>query len=277
VKNLLKAVLRVLLWIILGAILCGGVYIVCRILDIPFTTGAGGAVLLFALALCVVLCLRIVSRRRRRLQIRHLVTPDASSPHDQSEKRLINNRWGRAISILRTSYLGRRGNPVYALPWYMVMGRTGAGKSSAIGHCGLNAMLTDVGPDAEHAGTRNCDWYFFKEAVVLDTAGRYAVPVDEAADSSEWSDFLQNLAQYRRKEALNGLVFAVAADTLYGAGEHLIPDARCLRRRLDEIMRLLGAKFPVYLMITKLDLLAGAARLLEDLHNNFSAQSGKVR
>jgi type VI secretion system protein ImpL len=265
VKNLLKAVLRVLLWLIAAVLVCGGVYVACRLLDIPLKTGAGAVVLLFALILCLVFCLRAVSRRRRRLQIQRVVTMDADSLQDRPEKHLIANRWDRAISILRTSYLGGRGNPVYALPWYMVMGRSGSGKSSAISRCGLNVMLTDVGPEAEQASTRNCDWYFFKEAVVLDTAGRYALPLDEAADSADWREFLQNLAKYRRREALNGLVLTVAADALYGAGEHLIPEARALRHRLDEIMRVLGAKFPVYLMITKLDLLAGAFRLLEDL------------
>ncbi|MDR2745017.1 MAG: hypothetical protein LBB66_07500, partial [Desulfovibrio sp.] len=263
-KGLLKTLLRVLLWTVLIAVILGGAYFAAPLVGIDSKTVLAGAALLAALILCLIFCLRAISRRRRRLQIQQVVTLSPDALRDNlSEQRLIDNRWSRAVSILRMSYLGGMGNPIYALPWYMVMGKTGAGKSSAIGHCGLNAMQTDVGPDRERASTRNCDWHFFREGVVLDTAGRYAVPLDEAADGAEWREFLQQLAKYRRRETLNGLVIAIAADTLHGEAEHLLAEARCLRRRLDETMRMLGAKFPVYLMVTKLDLLAGVARVLE--------------
>jgi type VI secretion system protein ImpL len=265
-KGLLKTLLRVLLWTILIAVILGGAYLAAPLAGIDPKTVLAGAALLAVLILCLIFGLRAISRRRRRLQIQQVVTLSPNALRDNiSEQRLIDNRWNRAVSILRMSYLGGLGNPIYALPWYMVMGKTGAGKSSAIGHCGLNAMQTDVGPDRERANTRNCDWHFFREGVVLDTAGRYAVPLDEAADGAEWREFLQQLAKYRRRETLNGLVIAIAADTLHGEAEHLLAEARCLRRRLDETMRVLGAKFPVYLMVTKLDLLAGVARVLEDI------------
>ncbi|MDR2055482.1 MAG: hypothetical protein LBQ10_06395 [Desulfovibrio sp.] len=265
-KGVLKTLLRVLLWTLLAAVLFGGAYLAAPFAGVRPKIALAGAALLAVFVLCLILVLRVIFRRRRRLQIQQVVTLAQGIRQDSlSGQRLIDNRWNRAVSILRTSYLGAAGNPVYALPWYMVMGKTGAGKSSAISHCGLNAMQTDLGPGRERANTRNCDWHFFREAVVLDTAGRYAVPLDEAADGAEWREFLQQLAKYRRRESLNGLVIAIAADTLYGEAEHLLSEARCLRRRLDETMRVLGAKFPVYLMVTKLDLPAGVARVLEDI------------
>ena len=264
-KGVLKTLFRLLCWTLFAALTVGGLYLLALQLHLPAGTVAASVALLLALLLTVVLLRRLSARRRRHLQIQTLVNVAAPGITDAPDSRLLDNRWNRAVSIMRESYLGRWGNPLYALPWYMVMGKTGAGKSSSIGHSGLNAMQTDVGPDDEATSTRNCDWHFFREAVVLDTAGRYAIPLNEAEDSAEWRAFLTKLARYRRKEPLNGLVIAVAADTLYGQGEHLLPEARCLRRRLDEIMRILGAKFPVYLMITKIDLPAGMARLLESM------------
>ena len=264
-KGILKTFFRLLGWTLVVAAAVGGLYLLCILLDLPRSAVAAAFALILALLLGIVLTRRIFVRRRRRLQIQTIVAMDPVGIRDAPDSRLIDNRWNRAVSIMRESYLGRWGNPLYALPWYMVMGKTGAGKSSAIGHSGLNAMHTDVGPDDEEKSTRNCDWHFFREAVVMDTAGRYAVPLNEAGDSAEWREFLAKLARYRRKEPLNGLVIAVAADTLHGQGEHLLPEARCLRHRVDEIMRILGAKFPVYLMVTKVDLPAGMARLLERL------------
>lgn len=264
-KGVLKTVLRLLLWTLLAAVVLGGLYLLCVMLDLPKSAAAACFALLLALLLGTVLLRRFIVRRRNRMQIQKIVTLDTGIEDDSPDSRIIDNRWNRAVSIMRTSYLGRWGNPLYALPWYMVMGKTGAGKSSSIAHSGLNAMQTDVGPEDPGASTRNCDWHFFREAVVMDTAGRYAVPLNEAEDGAEWRKFLARLARHRRKEPLNGLVVAVAADTLHGDGEHLLPEARCLRRRIDEIMRILGAKFPVYLMVTKVDLPAGMARLLEHL------------
>ncbi|MCL1916660.1 MAG: hypothetical protein FWG17_08175, partial [Desulfovibrionaceae bacterium] len=265
-KSILKTFLRLLVWTLALAIVIGGLYLLSIRLNWPQSAVLAGAVLVFALLLGIVLARRISTRRRRRLQIQKIVTLDSDGlPGDAPGGRLLENRWNRAVAIMRESYLGRRGNPLYALPWYMIMGKTGAGKSSSIRHSGLSAMQTDIGPEDEGVNTRNCDWHFFREAVVMDTAGRYAVPLNEAEDSAEWREFLTKLARYRRQEPLNGLVITVAADTLHGQGEHLLSEARCLRRRLDEIMRILGANFPVYLMVTKIDLPAGMARLLENL------------
>ena len=265
-KAILKTFFRILFWLLLIALLFGGLWLLCSLLDLPRGYAVGGAVLVCALVIAVIVLRRVLTRRRRYLQIQNIVTLAPDSLLDrEADSHLIENRWNRAVSIMRESYLGKWGNPLYALPWYMVMGKTGAGKSSSIKNSGLSAMQTDVGPEEAGTSTRNCDWYFFKEAVVIDTAGRYSVPLNEAEDSAEWREFLSSLAKYRRKEPLNGLVLAVPADTLHGNGEHLLAEARCLRRRIDEIMRILGAKFPIYLLITKVDLPSGMARFLEEL------------
>ncbi|MDR2669769.1 MAG: hypothetical protein LBC14_07460 [Desulfovibrio sp.] len=265
-KGFLKAFLRLLLWVLLLAVLCAGIFFACRFYGLPATASAVACAVPAVLLLAGLLVYRLVVRSRRNRQLQRIVTVDPGlADNTPQERKLLENRWARAVSILHTSYLGRFGNPLYALPWYMVMGRSGSGKTSAISRCGLNAMLTDVSPQQERTGTRNCDWFFFRETVVLDTAGRYAVPQNEGADDAEWREFLLQLAKYRRREPLNGMVVTVAADTLTGDGAQLLGDARCLRRRLDEVMRILGAKFPVYLMVTKIDLPAGMASVLEDL------------
>ncbi|MDR1686148.1 MAG: hypothetical protein LBR82_06890 [Desulfovibrio sp.] len=277
-KGFLNAFLRLLLLVLLLGVLCAGLFLACRFFGLPTTTSAVICALPAVLLLAVLLIYRLVVRRHRNRQLRRIVTLDPGlADNTPQERKLLENRWARAVSILRTSYLGRFGNPLYALPWYMVMGKSGSGKTSAINRCGLNAMLTDVSPQQERAGTRNCDWFFFRETVVLDTAGRYAVPQNEGADDAEWREFLLQLAKYRRREPLNGLIVTVAADTLSGDGGQLPGDARCLRRRLDEVMRILGAKFPVYLMVTKIDLPAGMDRVLEDLPPEIKEQcAGRI-
>lgn len=272
-KKFLKIAGLMLLWALLFIVAGAGLYVLYLKAEIAPETAALIFGLFAALVLGAVLLRRFFIRRNQRRRIMDIVTLDRRPLADTpQEKHLLENRWKRAVALLRASYLGRFGNPVYALPWYMVMGRSGAGKSSAIRHSGLHAMQTDVGPDQDSPATRNCDWWFFQEAVVLDTAGRYAIPENEAADEAEWREFLFHLAKYRRKEPLNGLVLAVSSESLHGDGSHLKNEARCLRRRVDEIMRILGARFPVYLMVTKIDLPPGMAGVLDELPQQWKAQ-----
>ncbi|MDL2216842.1 hypothetical protein LJB81_03830, partial [Desulfovibrio sp. OttesenSCG-928-M14] len=181
-KGFLKTFFRLLLWLLLAAIVGGGLYLLCDFLDVPKSAAAAAAAIALALLLGFVIIRRIIVRRHRRLQIERIVSLDGGITDTPADSRVLDNRWGRAVSIMRESYLGRWGNPLYALPWYMIMGKTGAGKSSSISHSGLNAMKTDVGPEEPGASTRNCDWHFFREAIIMDTAGRYALPINESQD-----------------------------------------------------------------------------------------------
>ena len=59
----------------------------------------------------------------------------------------------------------------------MFIGSPGAGKTTALLNAGLKFPLEDSGKGATGirgvGGTRNCDWWFTDEAVLIDTAGRY--------------------------------------------------------------------------------------------------------
>ncbi|HEX9024198.1 MAG TPA: type VI secretion protein IcmF/TssM N-terminal domain-containing protein, partial [Geobacteraceae bacterium] len=170
------------------------------------------------------------------------------------------------VETLRRSHLKKRGNPLYVLPWYLVMGESGSGKTTAISSARLSSPFLDVNKVSGISGTRNCDWWFFDQAVIIDTAGRYTIPVDEGSDKDEWRKFLALLVKYRRKEPIHGLILTVAADKLLSApAEELAEDGRKVRRRIDELMRVLGVKFPVYLLVTKCDLILGMAPFSEQL------------
>ena len=90
--------------------------------------------------------------------------------------------------------------------------------------------------------------------------------MDEGRDKDEWQKFLSLLIKFRKKEPINGLVVTVAADKLIDPRlEVLEDDARNIRRRIDELMRVLGAKFPIYLMVTKCDLIQGMTQFCDNL------------
>lgn len=179
---------------------------------------------------------------------------------NKEELQLIQQQMKESIQLIRKSRLGdRKGNTaLYELPWYMVIGNPAAGKSSAIYHSGLRF------PFEEHhqqmmssglSGTRNCDWFFSTEGVLLDTAGRYSV---YAEDHSEWLGFLNILKKNRSKAPVNGLIVIVSiAELVSQSPEKSIKLAKNLRARIQDLTERLEVFAPVYLVFSKMDLIAG--------------------
>ena len=185
-------------------------------------------------------------------------------PEKRGEIDELKNQLLAAIESLKKTRLGkgRSGRAaLYALPWYMFVGPPAAGKTTAIVNSGLEFPY---GNDIKGiGGTRNCDWFFSSSAIILDTAGRY---ITEDDDREEWLAFLEILRKYRPKRPINGVVVGMSVtDILKENQEGLEWHAGNIRRRIDELIQKLGVRFPVYLMITKCDLLQGFVELFESL------------
>ncbi|MGU3778281.1 type VI secretion system membrane subunit TssM [Burkholderia metallica] len=164
---------------------------------------------------------------------------------------------------------------LYGLPWYMMLGTPGAGKTTAILGSGLQFPLTDqMGAVSAHGieHTANCEWWFANEAVLIDTAGRYVEQhdvQDETAtivNAAEWKALLGQLRRHRPRAPLNGAILTVSvADLVNRSDAERTALAASLRARLGELRQQLGIRFPVYVFVTKLDLLPGFTEYFQSL------------
>ncbi|HEV7912915.1 MAG TPA: type VI secretion system membrane subunit TssM, partial [Albitalea sp.] len=210
--------------------------------------------------------------------------PDAAP--GAREVAVIGQRFEKAVQMLRRSRIGGKrpwlaaltGRPfVYELPWYIIIGAPGAGKTTALANSGLQFPLADsVGDKVVRGvgGTRNCDWWFATDAVLIDTAGRYTThDSDRAADRSAWLGFLALLARYRPRRPINGVLLTISVNDLFNASpEKRMAHADQLRERIEELHRELGIAFPVYVLVTKTDLLAGFMEFFADFDKDERAQ-----
>lgn len=178
----------------------------------------------------------------------------AEKPNGLAE---LTAKWKQGIATLRHSSLRRFGNPIYALPWFMVVGESGVGKTSAITRSRLASLNKSISQFEPITQTLNCDWWFFNRAVVIDTAGRYVSPDGDEAAQAEWERMLELLAKYRMKEGLNGLVVAIDAEHLMADDDELERRGLAIRERVDQLIRLFDKRFPIFVMITKSDLVYG--------------------
>jgi type VI secretion system protein ImpL len=228
------------------------------------------------------LLLRLIKRLKAYRASDRLLTAVVAQPQPQAEKVRtpaevvkLRERFEEAVAALKQQR--KSGHSLYDLPWYVIIGAPGSGKTTALLNSGLKFPLEQrVGKGALRGvgGTRNCDWWFADEAIFLDTAGRYTTQDSDAtSDSVGWAEFLALLRKYRARRPVNGVIVTVSVQDLLT----LDPAAReahleAARNRLAELHRELNIQLPVYVMVTKCDLVDGFAEYHEDLNAEERAQ-----
>ena len=179
----------------------------------------------------------------------------------QTDEPVLKDRMKDALATLKTAS-GGKGDFLYDLPWYVIIGPPGAGKTTALVNSGLKFPLSRGATPAAVAGvggTRYCDWWFTENAVLIDTAGRYTTQDSDAkSDKVSWFSFLDLLKKSRPRQPINGVIIAISVGDILTAGPaELEAHADAIRARLVELHDKLKVDFPVYAVFTKTDLIAG--------------------
>ncbi|HVZ09628.1 type VI secretion system membrane subunit TssM [Rhodopila sp.] len=222
------------------------------------------------------LTLDLLKRRRDEALTAGLTdTADPRAEAVAGEAAAMREKLAKALELLKHARHTR--GYLYEQPWYVIIGPSGAGKTTALLNAGLRFPLaSEMGPDAVAgvAGTRLCEWWFTDEAVLIDTSGRYTTQDSDAAvDRTGWETFLDLLKRTRPRQPLNGVLVAIGIDTVAMAPEaERIANARAIRRRIKELESRCGLRLPVYLLFTKADRIAGFTEFFSDLTPERRAQ-----
>ncbi|PTT89798.1 type VI secretion system membrane subunit TssM, partial [Pelomonas sp. HMWF004] len=211
--------------------------------------------------------------RRRRINAALIQGMSGGASAGDREAQVLAERFAEAMTRLKGASgrsLLQPGAYLYELPWYVFVGAPGSGKTTALMNAGLQFLLGDGKQGAELrgvGGTRNCDWWFTREAVLIDTAGRYTLQEsDSQVDAQAWDSFLALLKKSRPRQPINGVLLTVnVQDLLQQGAPERAQHAAKLRERLHELQSKLGVRAPVYVLVTKVDLIAGFTENFADL------------
>ncbi|MBX3460352.1 MAG: type VI secretion system membrane subunit TssM [Planctomycetes bacterium] len=216
-----------------------------------------------------VAAVRSAVRIEKQLKAQSGAQLQGASADKKSEVQALRAKFEESLNALKKTKGGK--SALFTLPWYVIIGPPGSGKTTALQESGLNFPAVQGGAKVRGiGGTRNCDWWFTEDGILLDTAGRYTTV---AEDQEEWLSFLDMIRHSRKTKPINGAIVAISMDDLFRSTQSELDQiAKDVRNRLDELSARLQAVFPVYLMFTKCDLIRGFVEFFEDFNKDERAQ-----
>ena len=211
------------------------------------------------------------ARKREAAEAAAAEGPAAQAPVKGGAPKRVYEELARGaeevVQWLRSTRLGgaKSSEALYALPWYMVAGPSASGKTSLVLSSGLDFHALPSQRRGEMRivrPTHHCEWRVTDSAVLLDTSGRYQ---SDGPSRDEWIALTETIKRHRNNRALDGVVVAVNSARLLQSSETEIEQqAKTLRARLDEMIQLVRVRFPVYLVFTHIDAVAGFGEFFKD-------------
>jgi type VI secretion system protein ImpL len=264
VKTFFKILLWLLVWTLIAAACVGGALFA----GYPLESGLNILGGLFVAYLAFLLIRKAVIHYQAKKKVEALVNT-AEPDKKESTLRILRSKTGldlnfRAVlKMLNRSYLKVHGDPVYVLPWYLVIGHDQSGKTFTLDQANLPKPTIDG--DVSLRNDDGINWHLYNQAIVLDTPGEFLAGV-AGSRNAEWLKLLALLKKHRSREPINGVIVTLPMDALLeGNSQKLIEMGTQARKNLEQLIQVLHVQVPIYVIVTKLDLLPGVTEWIANL------------
>lgn len=201
----------------------------------------------------------------------------------ETEKKLqtLRGRFQGALEFLKKTVISKHGKQVALaqLPWYLMIGATGSGKTSLLANSNINFILAkQFKPETLHQipASQHCDWWATRDLVLLDVPGAYLTQKEKSnAANPLWDHLLHLIQKHRRAHALGGCMITLQLPELMkkqnqAQKKQIIAE---IKQSIVQVREKFGADVPFYLIITKSDLLPGFLDYFSDAGSDELAQA----
>lgn len=177
---------------------------------------------------------------------------------NDQELAALKSKFVESIQPIRVAAKGKGVN-LYTIPWYLLVGTAGCGKTEMIRRSGIPFLAKD--PSQGKGGTRFLDIWPSDQGIMIDAAGGVFTE-----GGPVWDQFLDLLKKARPRCPINGVILAIGADNLLkDTDEKVALEGGPIRARLEQIQKILGVRFPVFVVVTKSDLIPGFRGFCEQI------------
>ena len=185
-------------------------------------------------------------------------------------KQSLKTFFRNLLKQLRSHVSGR--DYLYQIPWVMIMGETGTGKTTLLAHTQLNLPLGAPTPSKQ-----GCEAWLFDKGIVFDVSSKYVLHTDDLgtadndtvifrdqpkplSDEMGWRTLLRLCRHYRPRRPMDGIILTISCQDLLDSQQNpdtLIKKADYLYHKLWQAQKELGVRLPIYILITQSDKLTG--------------------
>lgn len=237
---------------------------------------ARSLVILFGFFIIVAGCVYKTNRDKKKLKDAEVSEIDEKLATVKLESRLkekfnhldifLRKQKGIKEKNIFQRVFGSKHDYVYNKPWFMVVGASHVGKTSALLNSNLTFPIGLIDPKSIGNQTKDCDCFLTDDALFLDTSGRFFEDIDSADVKKDWSEILRILKDYRPKQPINGLVLMLSVDEILKSDEEQIQaQVDKIRLRLKEIQTIFNTSFPIYIVVNKIDQITGFSQFFKYL------------
>lgn len=264
-KKFLKFLLVVFIWVLIGVAVIGG----SLLAGLPLETGAVIFACVFGAWLLFLLIRKIVITYQAKKKVESLVNVEETEKKSwqfnfSMSPSPLQKNFVDMLKVLRKSYLKVHGDPTYVLPWYLMIGESGSGKTSVLRNANLPSPTIDF--EAVEPAPEGFSWNLYNQGIILDTPGDFIAGDNQQHRNSQWLELMGLLKKHRPKEPINGLIVTVSLDDLLQENsQKLIDKGIAARKNIEQLMQHLHVQVPIYILVTKLDKLAGIQLWSESL------------
>jgi type VI secretion system protein ImpL len=227
---------------------------------------------LVLLFICLVLLVIFLIRQARKAATPKPAAPPAGSyeaaKQENAGVNLIEAELPQSFSGALSTLRSRTADPDYryTIPWFLMLGSSGAGKSSLISDSPLaNLVEEQVRLEQSTAFT----WNFFERGLVIDVGGWAFSPA--ASSVAAWRRLLHLFLNNRPARPLDGIVLVISCADLIGphalSPAALVERGALIQNRFRQISQITSFQLPLYVILSQCDAVPGFREFTAELND----------